>query len=749
MALTKTNLRMMDTGFITPLDFGAIGDGATDDATALQNTLNASDYSVIDLAGKTYATTVQLTLTRSNVTIKNGTIKYTGTNKSKLSILKIGSSSPGFGSTLNPNAAVNIGEYVISFASASSFAIGDWVKIAHHTDNTDFISNYTDTSSVDSNPDLKTTFFSDMQKVTAVNSSDNDIVLLNPILGKLTTNSTVIEITNIYNNIRIESVTFKGHAIAEVAIDNNGFTNSSASVVTVNTAASAAHNLEVSDYVYFGGGTTASADFNYNDHVRGEQTITVDVDADTFQYSSGDIVHVASVGGATAVGVSGLNRALEIWYCSDVTVYNCNFEDCPGGIVELNYVNNCKIDSNTYAGPAYPDADIILLGNTTPYLTISNNTIFGGRGGNAVYSPSGHAARRGTTYEHTGGSYCLIKDNRFIGIRGVGIQLGATFVRAKIENNYITTATKFLTGLDDLGVSFYNRRNIVVAAFDTEILNNHLENVLSTGIQLINAITADDVLTGAIGDAVLGTDDNNYIPFYSFKIRGNRIYSSKQLRPDQGIEIYNEDSVRTADASQITDNIIYGFGKSIHFHVNAGTTMNNCVLTNNICIVTADSTSSVLATNIDVTGVSGARANAYRWAVNNNIFNIRGEAADFADAAAHNLDLFYLQFTRCSINSNIFSYSALSHADASHIRFNDPTATGVDQYVNKSIFIGNVFENGDSTSSLYDISLTQADSGEVGYTVGESLAAESADYGERYGLNVWSNISDSEWPGPD
>ena len=84
MSQTKTNLRMIDIGTITPLDFGANGDGTSNDAATLQLALDSTSNSVLDLAGKTYAFESALTITRSNLTIKNGTLKFTGTNAGEL-----------------------------------------------------------------------------------------------------------------------------------------------------------------------------------------------------------------------------------------------------------------------------------------------------------------------------------------------------------------------------------------------------------------------------------------------------------------------------------------------------------------------------------------------------------------------------------------------------------------------------------------------------------------------------------------
>ncbi len=738
MALTKTNLRMMDTGFITPLDFGAAGDGATDDGPELQLALNASDYSVIDLAGKTYATNQQLTLTRSNVTIRNGTIKYTGTSKSQFSILKIYGTDTST-TVLDVAASVSIGEYVVRVDDSSTIAVGDWVKIAHNTDATDYVSFFSNSSENMDYPNFKTVFFSDMQKITANDASTEDLTTLNPILGKLTTSSKVTELTSVLENINIINVTFQGHALRSIAIDNNGFSNASDQVVTVS---SATHGLVVNDYVYFGNGNSDGDGFHFEDHVRGERTVSEIVDTTTFKYTNSGTTTTGTDGDANAVGLTGLNRALEINYCSDITISNCYFKDCPGGIVELNYVNNCNIDSNVYEGPAYPEADIFLLGNTTPYLTITNNRIHGGRGGNGVFCPSGHTARRGTTYNHTGGAYCLIKDNHFIGIRGCGIQLSSTFVRARIEGNHFSHAPRFLLeNVSDTTSGNFNSLSIYLHTFDTEILNNHMENVMYTGILIGNTLTQNDVLTGDNSTSSLYSDTNNFIPFRSFKIHGNRVYSSRQRPGTQGISILGRvNSALKTMGSQITNNLVFGFKTGWEIATLSDTTDHNLMFTNNVT-VSLPSTSTTNTYGFYSTGPGSIK----RWLFNNNIFDVQGTAA--AVDGAHNIYLWDTGCTNSTFNGNILSFENTAGSSFKNMNFGDVSLTGtVTLQVQKSIFVGNVFSGcADATKDLG----TSISADNQPYNIGPSLSTTAADYAERYGLNVWSNINASGWPGPD
>jgi len=75
MALTKVNNRMIDGAQINVLDFGATGDGTTNDTTAVQAAINASGGKpVVFNAGKTFLCTA-LTVTSNTHLIINGTLK--------------------------------------------------------------------------------------------------------------------------------------------------------------------------------------------------------------------------------------------------------------------------------------------------------------------------------------------------------------------------------------------------------------------------------------------------------------------------------------------------------------------------------------------------------------------------------------------------------------------------------------------------------------------------------------------------
>ena len=82
MALTKAHNRMIEGAAVNVKDFGAVGDGTTDDTAAIQSAINAlQNFQVLDFGGDTYFTTGTIDISnKDSIKLMNGKIIRTATS---------------------------------------------------------------------------------------------------------------------------------------------------------------------------------------------------------------------------------------------------------------------------------------------------------------------------------------------------------------------------------------------------------------------------------------------------------------------------------------------------------------------------------------------------------------------------------------------------------------------------------------------------------------------------------------------
>jgi hypothetical protein len=118
-AVTQTVQSKLRSGYVYPEDFGAVGNGSTNDTTALQNAINTG-RDVYLAAGKTYLHTVALSVTTSNQWFGGpGILKTSGAINS----VSVGGSSVGVKLSLNFNSPGQSSGYAIYISNADRVTI--------------------------------------------------------------------------------------------------------------------------------------------------------------------------------------------------------------------------------------------------------------------------------------------------------------------------------------------------------------------------------------------------------------------------------------------------------------------------------------------------------------------------------------------------------------------------------------------------------------------------------------------------
>jgi len=720
MPITKTNLRMLDSGFITPLDFGATGDGVADDTFELQKALDSS-YNVIDLAGKTYkVTTPQLTLTRSDVILRNGKIVYAGTEQNLHSILYIYGTT-GSAVTHDIEADTKIGSNIITVGTSSivNYSVGDWVRIVGTADITDG----------------ENIFHGELHKIISINTVVGTFKTLSTMVGnmKIAHGVTVQKMETVIENITIDNVTITGNGVVETTLPDSITTESGLSTVVISHTG---HGLEDLDQIYIAqaadtGGITSA-------QLSGKFTIgstTTDTYTITTEGTAGSTV--AGGGGSDTVVTYGQNRGIYAALLHNLKVINCTINDCGYGI-EADFLNTGSISDNIINGYGFPKYGRgIAVYTNSSNINISNNIINGYARGIRI------GGAEGTTHNIN------IFNNTLENIDYIGVyQHYATKVIA-LKDNVIRMNYRFT---DDVNTSY----GMLVKGWTINILDNTIEGFTNYGIRYHPLHTYDLVYGDTSGYADAST---SYNPHPHFTIKGNTMLGSHTTNPKYGIWVENG---ILGDGhifgSRISDNHIYGCHTSMAFNNDSRATaslpgLKDTVITGNILRATPDAERDVPQGIYCFNDGSITVGQLKRTVLSNNIFDTLAPSAVLGNADLisfyHDSPETWFNLSFSSFMGNIIVANQEITDGISAVKF--ATTTSDDsQTTERCCFIGNVFKNYSSESNnnntKYDL-LQNKNAGDKSLFVGQAYGGHGADTGAFWGLNSWGNTTSTTWSG--
>lgn len=713
---------MLDSGFITPLDFGATGDGVADDTLELQKALD-STYNVIDLAGKTYKVTAQLTLTRSDVILRNGKITYGGTQKNLHSILYVYGSTGG-AATHAITANTKIGSNVVTVHTDNivTYAVGDWVNIVGTTDITSNSSSY---------------YHGELHKIVSINNTAGTFETLSPMVGNMKTahSVTVQKQATVLENIVIDNLTITGNGVTSTTLSNALDTSSGSSNVVVNHSA---HGLVNTDEIYIAQAATTNAITGAQ--LKGKFAVSsVSTNAYTIT-TTGTADATATGGGGTATSVTyGQNRGILVALAHNLKVSNCTFKSMSYGI-EIDHVNVASIHSNIFTGPSFPrsSSGVTVYGHSTNVRIFDNKIFYVGQG-----------IKIGGTTGTTSNVYVYGNTLNNIEARGILTYYNTKLI--KIRDNTISHRNRFT---DDSNWSY----GVLVLGWEGEVIDNSIEGFTYVGIRYVPRQIIDTVY----GDTPTSTSSEiatSYNPFPSITIKGNRLMGSHTTKASYGVWLENAiKGEGHVTGTRLSDNYIYGCHTNVFFNnetVSGSSStpgFKDTIVTGNIFLGTPNS-STATPHGIRFANDSGSVGHVQRTVLSNNIFDTRASVADLGTASLIDFrdGAVRFDFSNSSVMGNILTASA-PIAALTYAMIFASTTSDTTQTTERVTLLGNNFLNysdkdtAGKNMATFDI-LQYVTASDKSLMVGTPVGNHAADTGAYWGLNMWGNTDSTTWAG--
>jgi hypothetical protein len=481
---------------INPKNYGATGNGTTDDTAAINKAIAAltPGASLVFPCG-TYLTSSTLFINVSNVTI-NGSSCATITNSSSYTVMVIGGSGngdPNFGSTVAVSSTAN--ELSTSFTTASSLgaSAGSYVLLQQGGEDSSEGSGNTgcdvsgcrgelvEVSSVSGNTYTVSTALHDTYN-PSVNAATAQL-LEGPLTG-----------------ITLENITLNGNGSNTWGLAIAGVVNSTISGVTVENIQGAAllgqgdYNVAWSNIIVTGSGSdycgaAAQFDAQGNLSVNG-LTISNENTASTSCLGGGafgfEMVQSANgtLANVTVNAANATGRPFKLTAARHNTFNSLTVENgvAANNGVSLEYYssyntfNSCVVTNNgAGTGTGTGNAGIITFGNFNQYNTFSNCTVTGNGNVQAFISNGddlGLAQDTGNTF--SGGTYTGSSSEPVFYINGANTYITSTYINgpgadgiyindtgACINNNVFSAGTGLSAGISSSSSTNMGANNVM------------------------------------------------------------------------------------------------------------------------------------------------------------------------------------------------------------------------------------------------------------------------------------------------